>query len=266
MKIAFIGGGVMAEAMIKGILGRGLARPQDIMVSDISEKRLSLLSQAYRVGTMSDNRRAIEGSEIVILAIKPQNLDEVMKDLSGLSRGRLVLSIIARASIAAIARGLGNDVVVRAMPNVGAQVGEGVTVWTASSPVSPPQKEAARAIWGALGREIYVEQEKYLDMATAVSGSGPAYIFLVIEALIDAAVHIGWSREMAQELVVQTVLGSVRLMQETGKHPAELRNMVTSPAGTTAEGLLKLEKSGVRAAFVEAVIAAYERVIAMEAK
>jgi len=259
MKIAFIGGGVMAEAMIKGILGRGLARPQDIVVSDISEKRRSLLGQVYGVGTASDNRRAVEGSEIVILAVKPQNLDEVLKDLSGLTRGRLVLSIIARASIAALSRGLGNDLVVRAMPNVGAQVGEGVTVWTASSPVSQPQKETARAIWGALGREIYVEQEKYLDMATAVSGSGPAYIFLVIEALIDAAVHIGWSREMARELVVQTVLSSVRLMQETGKHPAELRNMVTSPAGTTTEGLLQLEKGGVRALFVQAVIAAYEK-------
>ena len=266
MKIAFIGGGVMGEAMMKGILGKGLAKPQDITASDISQKRLSILNQAYGVRTVSDNREAIRGSEVIVLAIKPQNLNEAMKDISGLPQEQMVLSIVARASIATIAKSLGHNLIVRAMPNVPAQVGEGITVWTTSDKVSQKQKEVARSIWRALGKEIYVNDEKYLDMATAISGSGPAYIFLVIEALIDAAVHIGWPREMAEELVLQTVLGSAHLMQATGKHPAELRNMVTSPGGTTAEGLLRLEAGGLRALLAQAVIAAYEKVTDLEAK
>jgi pyrroline-5-carboxylate reductase len=145
------------------------------------------------------------------------------------------------------------------MPNTPAQIGEGMSVWTASTEVSQGQKEMARAILGALGKEIYVPDEKYLDMATAVSGSGPGYIFLIIEAIVDAAVHIGLPREMAEELVIQTVLGAARLAQETGKHPEELRDMVTSPGGTTAEGLRKLEEGELGALLARAVIAAYEK-------
>lgn len=259
MKIAFIGGGAMAEAMIKGILGKGLAAPQDIIASDISQERLSLLNQAFSVRTATDNRQAIEGSEVIVLAIKPQNLNVVMKDISGRAREQMILSLVAGARIATIAKGLGHDLVVRAMPNTPAQIGEGVTVWTASVEVSPGQKEVAQSIWEALGREIYVGDETYIDMATAITGSGPAYIFLIIEALIDAAVHIGWPRKTAEELVVQTVLGSARLIQATGKHPTELRRMVTSPGGTTAEGLRELEEGGLRDLLARAVIAAYEK-------
>jgi pyrroline-5-carboxylate reductase len=260
MKIAFIGGGVMGEAMIGGILTRGLATPGDIIVSDVDPDRLFALSQTYGIKTSANNRQAIEGSEIVVLAIKPQNLEGVTEELRGhLRAGQLVLSIVARATIATIANGLRHSSVVRAMPNLAVQVSEGMSVWTASSEVTQSQKEAARSIFGALGKELYVPDESYLDMATAVSGSGPAFVFLVIEALIDAAVHIGCSREMAGELVLQTVLGAVRLAQETGKHPAELRDMVTSPGGTTAEGLLQLEEGGLRALLAHAVIAAYEK-------
>ena len=259
MKIAFIGGGLMAEAMIKGILGKGLARPQDIIASDISQERLSLLSQAYSIRTTSDNRQAIDGSEVVVLAIKPQNLNAVMKDISGLAKEQMMLSIVAGARIATLVKGLKHNLMIRAMPNTPAQIGEGVTVWTASVEVSPGQKEVAQSIWEALGKEIYVGNEKYIDMATAISGSGPAYTFLIIEALIDAAVDIGWPRETAGELVVQTVLGSTRLIQATGKHPAELRNMVTSPGGTTEEGLIVLEEGGLRALLAHAVIAAYDK-------
>jgi len=266
MKIAFIGGGVMAEAMIKGILGKGLATPRDIVASDISQERLSLLDQAYGVRTTTDNRQAIEGSEIAVLAIKPQNLNAAMKDVSGLAKEQLILSIVAGARIATIANGLGHNLVVRAMPNTPAQVGEGITVWTTSIEVSQGQKDVAQSVWQTLGKEIYVGDEKWIDMATAISGSGPAYIFLTIEALIDAAVHIGWPRETAEELVVQTVLGSTRLIQITGKHPAELRNMVTSPGGTTAEGLLQLEEGGLRAILAHAVIAAYEKAKGLEPK
>lgn len=259
MKIAFIGGGIMGEAMIKGILGQGVARPQDITASDIDRERLSTLSQGYGIKASASNREAIEGSEVVVLAIKPQNLKQVMDDLHGQAKEQLFLSIVAGASMATISAGLGHDLVVRAMPNTPAQIGEGITVWTASDEVSQGQKEMARSILGALGKEIYVSDEKYIDIATAVSGSGPAYIFLVIEALVDTAVHIGWPRETAGELVLETVLGAARLVQATGKQPAELRKMVTSPGGTTEEALLQLEEGGLRDLIDRAVVAAYEK-------
>jgi len=260
MKIAFIGGGVMGEAMIRGILSNGLTIPQDIIVNDISAARLSALSQDYGIAVAVDHGAAVKGAEVVVIAVKPQNLTELMPQLKGrFTPGQLVLSIVAGSSVATIASGLRHRSVVRAMPNTPAQIGEGVSVWTASSEVSQGQKEMARSILGALGKEIYVPDEKYLDMATAVSGSGPGYIFLIIEALIDAAVHIGLPREMAEELVVQTLLGAARLAQETGKRPKELKDMVTSPGGTTAAGLLELEEGELGALLARAVIAAYEK-------
>ena len=259
MRIAFIGGGVMGEALIKGILGQGLAKPGDITASDIDLERLSALSQGYGIKTSASNRQATEGAEVVVLAIKPQNLKEALEGIRGQTQGQLILSIVAGASIASIARGVGHNLVVRAMPNTPAQIGAGITVWTASDKVSQRQKEMAQSILGALGREIYVSDERYLDIATAVSGSGPAYIFLFIEALVDAAVHIGWPRETAVELVVETVLGAAHLARTTGKQPAELRRMVTSRGGTTEQALLQLEEGGFRALIERAVSAAYEK-------
>ncbi|GAI76564.1 unnamed protein product, partial [marine sediment metagenome] len=236
MKIAFIGGGVMGEAMIRGILNKGLTTPQDIIVNDVSAARLASLKKEYRVRVTDDYGIAVKDSNIVVIAVKPQNLAELMPELEGrFTRGQLVLSIVAGAAMATIAKGLEHRSVVRAMPNTPAQIGQGMSVWTASSEASQRQKGMARSILGALGREIYVPDEKYIDMATAVSGSGPAYIFLVIEALVDAAVKIGLPHEMVEELVVQTVLGAARLAQETGQHPKELRDRVTSPGGTTAQ-------------------------------
>jgi pyrroline-5-carboxylate reductase len=260
MKIAFIGGGIMGEAMIRGILNKGLTTPQYITVNDISAARLAILVKEYGVRVTDDYSIAIKGSNVVVIAVKPQNLAELIPQLEGrFTRGQLVLSIIAGAAIATISRGLGHRSVVRAMPNTACQIGEGMSIWTISSAVSQRQKGMARSILAALGREIYVPDEKYIDMATAVSGSGPAYIFLVIEALVDAAVHIGLPGEMVEELVIQTVLGAARLAQQTGKHPNELRDMVTSPGGTTAEGLLKLEEGGMRDLIASAVTAAYEK-------
>ncbi len=257
MQIAFIGGGVMAEAMTSGILVKGLTKPHEIAASDISPSRRAVLSEKYGIETKADNRQAIKGADVVVLAIKPQTLAEVMEELRGiLVKDQLVLSIVAGASIATIRSSLEHNLVVRAMPNLPAQIGEGMTVWTAAQEVSEIQKGMAKSILAAIGKEIYVANEGYIDMATAVSGSGPAYIFLVIESLIDAAVHIGLPREIAGDLVLQTAFGAVRFVQESGKHPAELRNMVTSPGGTTAEGLLKLEEGGLRAILNQAVIAA----------
>ncbi len=260
MKIAFIGGGAMAEAMLSAILDRGLSQPQDISVGDIDGARRQHLEQKYGVAVISDNLKALSGNDIVVLAIKPQNLAEVMAELGGqLKAGQLVLSIIAGKRIDTLSSGLNHRCVVRAMPNTPAQIGEGISVWTATAEVTAQQKEWAGSILGAMGKEIYVDDERYIDMATAVSGSGPAYIFLFVESLAAAAVHIGLPRNIADELVLQTLLGSGHLIQKSGKPPAELRRMVTSPGGTTAEALLQLEKGGFSELIAKAVSAAYDK-------
>lgn len=259
-KIAFIGGGAMGEAMVRAILEAGAATARSVTVSDVSESRRNALAAARKVKTTADNAVAISGADLVVLAVKPQNLKAVLTGMKGrLKRGQLVLSIVAGASVASIADGLDHRAVVRAMPNMPAQVRRGMTVWTASAEVSEEQKGLARAVLAALGRELYVPEEKFVDMATAVSGSGPAYVFLIIEALTDAAVHIGFPRPMAEQLVLETVAGSACAVEVTRKHPAELKNMVTSPGGTTAEALLELEKGGLRALLARAVISAYEK-------
>ena len=260
MKIAFIGGGNMGEAMLSAILSKGLSRPQIISVSDISEARRKYLAQKYKVAVMSDNRQAANRGDVVVLAIKPQNLAVVMAELNGrLKPVQLVLSIIAGARIDALRHGLNHNCVVRAMPNTPAQIREGISVWTANAEVTKRQREWAGSILGAMGKEIYVDDEKYIDMATAVSGSGPAYFFLFMESLVEAAVHIGLPRSMAQELVLETMLGSGHFVQESGKPLAELRRMVTSPGGTTAEALLQLEKGGFSELVKQAVSAAYDK-------
>ena len=260
MKITFIGGGAMGEAMLSAILDKGLSTPQAISVSDINQARRQYLGQEYGVAVMSSNRLAVTKGEVVVLAIKPQNLAEVMAELKGqLKSTQLVLSIIAGARINSLRLGLKHSRVVRAMPNMPAQIGEGITVWTATTEVTKQQRERASSILGAMGKAIYVADEKYIDMATAVSGSGPAYFFLMVEALVNAAVQIGLPRDMAQELVLQTILGSGHVIQRSGKSPAELRRMVTSPGGTTAEALLQLDKGGFNDLVLQAVSAAYNK-------
>ena len=259
MKISFIGGGVMGEAIIKGVLAKGIAKPDDIIVSDPVQARQELLSKQHGVKAATDNLKAVEGTEVVVIAVKPQDLLKVLGELKGLSPQQLVISIVAGATLDTLRQGLAHDCIVRTMPNMPAQVGEGITVWTTTSGVSEQQKRMASSILSALGEELYVHNEKYIDMATAVSGSGPAYVFLVIEALIDAGVHIGLPRNMAEKMVIQTVLGSAYSAKVTGKHPAELKNKVTSPGGTTTEGLLQLETGGLRSLLLRAVIAAYDK-------
>jgi pyrroline-5-carboxylate reductase len=260
MKIAFIGGGNMGEAMLSAILARKLSQPQAISVSDISQPRRQYLEQKYGVAVTDDNRLAIKRADVVVLAIKPQNLAEVVAGLNGqLKPAQLVLSIVAGARIDTLCRGLDHNCVVRAMPNTPAQIGEGITVWAATAEVTEQQKGWAGSILGAMGKEIYVDDEKYLDMATAVSGSGPAYVFLFVEALVDAARHIGLPRDMAQELVLETLLGSGHFLQKSGKQPLELRRMVTSPGGTTAEALRQLEKGKFTELVKRAVKAAYDK-------
>ena len=241
-------------------MGEGLVEPEAVRVSDVNPTRLEHLEQKYGVAVTANNLEAISGKDIVVLAVKPQNLAEVMTELGGqLKSGQLVLSIIAGAKIATLSKGLKHGSIVRVMPNTPAQVGEGMSVWTATTEVTEQQRGLVGAILGAMGTEVYVDDEKYIDMATAVSGSGPAYFFLVMESLIDAAVEIGLPRDMARKLVLQTMLGSERLIERSGEEPAELKRRVTSPGGTTAQALLHLEKGGFSQLLIEAVKAAHDK-------
>lgn len=259
MRIAFIGGGVMGEAIMGALLSKGLATPDQVAVSDVLPQRLEHLRQRYGVQTYRSNREAVQGRDIALLAIKPQDFRAVAPELRPLEKGQTVVSILPGVTVAALQEALAHREVVRVMPNTPAQVGEGMSVWTAAPEVAAERREEVRRLLGALGRELFVSEEKYVEMATALSASGPAFVFLVMEALVDAGVHIGLGREMATEMALQTVLGSARFAQESGRHLAELKNMVTSPGGTTTEGLLALEEAGVRAALVRAVAAAYEK-------
>lgn len=257
--IAFIGPGVMAEAMIAGLLRKKLSKPENIIAAGPREERGAELRQKYCIAFTADNAAAARQAEVVTLSVKPQKLSEVMKGLKGIRPEALVLSVVAGASVKKISVGLKHKAVVRSMPNTPGQIGQGITVWTASKETTDEQREIARAILGALGEEVFVEDEGYLDMATALSGTGPAYVFLFMEALIDAGVHLGFPRRIAEQLVVQTVKGSAAFYEQAGMHPATLRNQVTSPGGTSAEALYYLEKAGFRTAISRAVWAAYQR-------
>jgi pyrroline-5-carboxylate reductase len=260
MKLAFIGGGNMAEAMLSAVLVKKIASTGDITVSDIAETRRSYLQQKYNVSVTESNLIAIDGKDIILLAIKPQVLNDVMAGLKDqIKPTQLVISIIAGKSVNTISNGLSHSCIARSMPNTPAQIGEGMTVWTTTPQVTAGQKKWAGSILGAMGIEIYVDDEKYLDMATAVSGSGPAYVFLFVESLTEAAVKLGFTPEVAQKLVMQTLLGAGHLLQKSGKTPQDLRRMVTSPGGTTAEAIAVFEKGGFASLVSQAVTAAYEK-------
>ena len=258
--IAFIGGGVMAEAMIGGLLRGKLVAPEHVVAGEPLEKRRAELESRYQIRATSTNIEAVQGAEIVVFAIKPQMLTRVLPELRGaLREEQLVISIVAGGRIGALSEGLHHHAIVRSMPNTPAQIGEGLTVWTCTPVVTEVQRKKAAAVFQALGKEIFVDDEKYLDMATAVSGTGPTYTFLVLEALIDAAVHLGFSRDVAHDIVAETMLGSLLFALKSGKHPAELRNMVTSPGGTSAEAIYQMEKGALRTVLSKAVWAAYQK-------
>ena len=259
-RIAFIGSGAMGEAIIRGLLEDGAVTPSNIVASDPMEARRVEMSQKYGVSETSDNKEAVDQADIVIFCVKPQVAPRVMGELQGaILPESLVLSIMAGVPIAAIESALDHQRIVRCMPNTPAQIGMGVTVWTATEAVTDEQKAEVEVILGALGEQIAVYEERYLDMATGLSGSGPAFVFLFTEAMIDAGVHIGFSRVDAEKLVLQTMQGSLGIIRESGMHPAELRNRVTSPAGTTAAGLYEMEAGAIRGIMLRAVEAAYRR-------
>jgi pyrroline-5-carboxylate reductase len=260
MTVATVGTGVMAESMIAGLLaGERLAVAQ-VVASDPRAERREELDAAYAIRTTGSNVEAVEAADIVVLAIKPQMLRRVGREIAASLRPeQLVISILAGSTTRALGNALGHQAIVRAMPNTPAQVGKGMTVWYATPQVNDLQRAQTAALLSSLGKELEVEDEKYVAMATAVSGTGPAYVFLVMEALIDAAVHLGFPRHIAHDLVIETLLGGTHLAQSTGDHPAYLRNMVTSPAGTSAAAIHELEKGRLRTVLSEAVWAAYRR-------
>ncbi len=259
-QIAFIGGGAMAEAILKRLLTEAVATADQITISEPVPARRQTLAEQYNVHVTADNVDAVDGAQVIVLAVKPQVIDKVAQELSGrLQPETLVISIMAGVRIASMSKALSHDRIVRSMPNTPAQVGHGMTVWTATVQVSEDDKSTAQAILSAMGDAIFVADEHYLDAATGLSGSGPGFVFLIIEAMIDAGVHIGFSRAQAERMVLQTIEGSVALARQTQTHPAVLRGLVTSPAGTTAAGTLVLERGNLRATIIDAVDAAYRR-------
>ena len=258
--IATVGSGVMAEAMIAGLLRGELVAPGQVVASHPRPERREALERDYGIRTVADNVAAVQDADVVLLGIKPQMLDRVGREIGPqLREGQLVLSVLAGATTKALTGILGHDQVVRSMPNTPARLGKGMTVWYATPATTDEQRRQAAALLGALGAELEVDDEKMVAMATAVSGTGPTYVFLVMEALIDAAVHLGFPRHIAHDLVIETLEGSTLFAKQSGMHPAELRNMVTSPGGTSAAALHELEGGRLRTVLSEAVWAAYRR-------
>jgi pyrroline-5-carboxylate reductase len=252
----------MAEAMIAGLVYQRVVTSESIVVSGPSAARVDELGERHAIRTEIDNVVAVKDADVVVLAVKPQRLEHVLSEIRrSVNPSALVLSIVAGATIDKIAGGLEHDAVVRSMPNTPSRIGEGITVWYAADKVSGPQREMAREILAAFGDEVAVDEERFLDMASALSGTGPAYVFLFMEAMVDAGVHLGFSRRIAEILVAKTVRGSVDFYSslEDPTHLARLRNQVTSPGGTAAAALYYLEKAGFRTAVSRAVWAAYER-------
>ena len=262
--LGFVGAGVMAEAMISGLLDQELIRPDQITISHPRANQRQRLVERFGIEATESNHEAAAGKDLVLLTVKPQVLKPVMRQLHGtLHPEQVVISIIAGAGLEALSAGLGHQSLVRVMPNTPAQIGQGMMVWNSTPEVDEAQVERVRAVLGSLGQELWVEEEKYVDMATALSGTGPTYVFLMMEALIDAGVHMGFPRRIAEQIVLQTVSGSVEFARDSGKHMAELRNMVTSPGGTSADAIYQMEKGGLRTVYSRAVYAAYQRTKAL---
>jgi pyrroline-5-carboxylate reductase len=272
LHLAFIGCGVMGESMIAGLLRKPGIESSNMAASHPRKARRQELKDKYGIAVYESNREAaasIAGLEnsAVVLCIKPQRLDRVLDDLKGgLHPDQMVISIVGGATIEKLAGELGTAKIVRAMPNTPSQIGAGITAWTCTVAVTESERAQVRESFSALGKELFVETENMIDMATSLSATGPTYIFMVMEALTDAGVHLGFSRDMAKELVQETMLGSVIFAMESHKHPAELRNMVTSPGGTSAEAIYQMEKGSLRTVLSKAVYAAYRRAVELGRK
>lgn len=258
MKVSIIGGGVMGEAILGAAIDRAVFEPQDVTVCEKLEHRRDQLRAEYGVAVTGNSDDCMAGADLVILSVKPQDLGTVHGALKSES---LLLSIMAGIHISTIATAFHHDRVVRVMPNTPVAAKAGMSVWTATPAVDGVQRELTHHLLGAIGRDLYVDDESKVDMATALSGSGPAYVFLFLEAMIEGGVSIGLTRAQAEEMALQTVLGSALYARESNTSPAELRARVTSPAGTTAAGLLEMERGALRATVIDGIRAAYERAV-----
>lgn len=262
MRVGIVGAGVMAEAIIAGLIADRAVTAERLAASHPRRERREALAERHGIHPVSANRDALTDAEVVVLAVKPQMLVRVMRELRGrLAPDQVVVSIVAGATIRTLVDGLQHAAVVRAMPNTPSQIRRGMSVWAASEACGARQRELARAVLRALGEERQVADESFVAMATALSGTGPTYLFAVMEALIDAGVHMGFPRELAHDLVVSTLIGSAEYARQSELHPAQLRNAVTSPGGTSAAAIYELEKGRIRTVFSDAVWAAYRRTL-----
>jgi pyrroline-5-carboxylate reductase len=260
VQLGIIGGGMMAHSIVRGLLAAGLLAPERIVVSDMSVERLALLEKSCGVVTLSDNMQAVRRSTVVLLAVKPQAMAGVLRDIKPeANSGHLFLSIAAGITSSALYAGLGSTGrIIRIMPNTAAQVQASASAICRGPNATDDDLKVACDLFNALGTTVVVD-EPLMDAVTGLSGSGPAYMYLVIEALADAGVRNGLARATALQLAAQTCAGAAKMVLETGEHPGALKDQVTSPGGTTINGLYRLEKSGVRAALIDAVSAAVAR-------
>ena len=258
--IGFIGTGKMGEALIRGIIQAGLMEPGNICASDIDEKKLNMLNQELGITISCDNAATLQKADVIILAIKPQIIRYVLQGIKeSIIKKHLFISIAAGVSIDSLADELpGGTRLVRVMPNICATVGEAASAISPGDAATEADVESARKIFSSVGRTVVVD-EHLMDAVTGLSGSGPAFIFMIIEALADGGVHQGLDRTTAQTLAAQTVLGAAKMVLQSGQHPGELKDMVTSPGGTTISGIEALEKGKVRSDMMAAVIAASTR-------
>ncbi len=263
-RIAFVGSGAMGSAIINGLFAAGSAQPSQIVVSDPSPMRQQQMAAAG-VTVAKDNIEAVTGAQIVLFAIKPQMANKVLRELqTHIAPDALVISILAGTPISTFAALLNEaQPIVRVMPNLPAQINQGMSGWTCSPTVSPVQREYTRIILKAMGEEIYFDDEHYIDLVTGVSGSGPGFVFLLMEACIDGAVRAGLPRPTAEKLVIQTFKGAALYAASSSDNVVSLRHQVTSAGGTTAAGLHEMELGAVRATLANAVMAAYQRSVAL---
>ncbi|WP_242395935.1 pyrroline-5-carboxylate reductase [Anaeromyxobacter oryzisoli] len=259
-KIAFLGTGNMAEALVKGLLRAGTATPEEIVCTEPRPERREEISGRYGVRCVPGNVEAVEEADIVVLSVKPQIMDQLLAEIApAIDHRKLVVSIAAGVPIATIAKKLGAGVrVVRVMPNTAALVGAGAAALARGANATEDDLRQAKTLFEAVGTSVVVEEHQ-LDAVTGLSGSGPAYVFLAIEALADGGVKMGLARPVAMALAAQTVLGAAKLVLETGEHPGRLKDQVTSPGGTAIAGVHALEQGGLRAALIGAVEAATAR-------
>jgi pyrroline-5-carboxylate reductase len=260
-KLCILGSGNMGEALVSGLVSSGSARPENIICTDVREDRLEELRSRYGVGTVPNNSEAVGAAEVIIYAVKPQLMAEVLKETADhLDMSKLIISIAAGVPLRAIESLLNKELrLIRVMPNIAASVKESATAVAAGKHARKEDVELAMAIFNSVGKSVFLRENYLMDAITGLSGSGPAYIFIIVDALADAGVKMGLSRKDSQYLAAQTVLGAAKMLMETREHPGQLKDRVTSPGGTAIAGIHTLEKGGLRTTLINAVEAATHR-------